>query len=106
MVYAMNLYDIRAGKEDVYKEYMKRSAEVAVGIDAEPLIAGHSPLQTMVGKQRSHFAVVRFACKSDFEKLMDRHRETGINLLREEATENYIWTLYEDWDIGAWLKSN
>ena len=105
MIYAMNLYDIREGKEDTYREYMKRSVELMDGIDAEPVAAGHNPLKAMTGAPRGHFVVMKFGSMSDFDRLMDRQEENGINQLREESTTNYIWTLYEDWDIGSWLYS-
>tara|TARA_R110002073_G_scaffold216905_1_gene377088 strand:- start:324 stop:644 length:321 start_codon:yes stop_codon:yes gene_type:complete len=105
MIYAMNLYDIREGKEDTYREYMQRSVEVMAGIDVEPVASGHKPLKTMTGKSRGHFAVMKFGSMSDFDTLMERQEQNGINQLREESTTNYIWTLYEDWDIGAWLYS-
>ena len=103
MIYAMNLYDLIPGKEDSYREYMLKTAEIIADLDAEPVASGHKPIKTMTGEPRSHFVIIKFANLQVFETMIERQNAKAINLLREEATENYIWTLYEDWDIASWL---
>ncbi len=105
MIFALNLYDIIEGKEDVYKEYMKQSIELMDGIDAEPVAAGHKPCKELSGNTRQHFVVMKFGSMNDFETLMERQQASDVNKLREDATENYIWTMYEEWDMGTWLYS-
>ena len=106
MIYAMNLYDIIDAKEEMYKEYMRQSVELMDGIDAEPVAAGHNPLKELVGDARGHFVIMKFGSMSDFDTLMERQEAGDVNKLREEATENYIWTMYDEWDIGSWLYSD
>ena len=103
MIYAMNLYDLKAGMEDTYREYMMKTAELIADLDAEPVVSGHQPIRTLAGEQRSHCVVIRFASREVFDTMIERQNQQGVNLLRERATENYIWTLYEDWDIASWL---
>jgi uncharacterized protein (DUF1330 family) len=105
MIFAMNLYDIVDGKEHIYKEYMKQSVELMDGIDAEPVAAGHNPRKELSGNTRGHFVIMKFGSMKDFDALMARQEASNVNKLREEATENYIWTMYDEWDIGAWLYS-
>lgn len=105
MIYAMNLYDIRKDKEDVYKQYMTRSIELMNGISVEQVASGHNPSKSLCGESRQHFVVMKFGSMDEFELLMRRQEESGVNLLREESTTNYIWTLYDNWDIGSWLYS-
>lgn len=105
MIYAMNLYDLVEGKEDIYKEYMKRTVDLMDGIDAEPVAAGHNPRKELKGETRGHFAIMKFGSMKDFDTLMERQVANDIDKLREASTENYIWTMYEEWDIGTWLYS-
>ncbi len=103
MIYAMNLYDLKAGMEDTYREYMMKTAEIIADLDAEPVASGHKPIKTMTGEPRSHFVIIKFGSLDVFDAMIERQNEKAINRLREAATENYIWTLYEDWDIASWL---
>jgi hypothetical protein len=48
---------------------------------------------------------MKFGSMKDFDALMARQEASDVNKLREEATENYIWTMYDEWDIGTWLYS-
>tara|TARA_B100001540_G_scaffold12936_1_gene11374 strand:- start:2001 stop:2321 length:321 start_codon:yes stop_codon:yes gene_type:complete len=105
MIYAMNLYDIRKGKEEIYKQYMTKSIELMDGISAELIASGHNPSKSLSGESRQHFVIMKFESMNEFEHLMSRQEESGVNLLREESTTNYIWTLYDEWDIGSWLYS-
>lgn len=105
MIFAMNLYDIVEGKEDIYKEYMKQSVELMEGIDAEPVAAGHNPRKELSGETREHFVIMKFGSMKDFDSLMERQEANEVNKLREVSTENYIWTMYDEWDLGSWLYS-
>ena len=105
MIYAMNLYDIVEDKEEMYKEYMKRTVELMDGIDAEPVAAGHNPRKELSGETRGHFAIMKFGSMKDFDTLIERQEANGVDKLREASTEKYIWTMYEEWDIGSWLYS-
>jgi uncharacterized protein (DUF1330 family) len=103
MIYAMNLYDIIPGKEDMYREYVRRGSEFLAEIDAEQVAAGHHPGRGLKGKTRGHFVIMRFASIEEFDRAMAIMEEHDIHHLRENATENYIWTLFENWDMAAWL---
>jgi len=105
MIFAMNLYDIVEGKEELYKEYMKQSIELMDGIDAEPVAAGHNPRKALSGKARGHFVIMKFGSMQDFDTLMERQEANEVNTLREASAENYIWTMYDEWDLGSWLYS-
>ncbi|MCK9502888.1 MAG: DUF1330 domain-containing protein [Porticoccaceae bacterium] len=103
MIYAMNLYDLKEGKEEVYKEYLRRAIEVAGGGDMRPVAAGKLPIKTLNGQQRSNFIVMQFGSLEVFNTLMENAERADIHRLREEATDNYIWTLYENWDLASWI---
>jgi uncharacterized protein (DUF1330 family) len=104
MIYAMNLYDLKEGKEEVYKEYLRKAIEAAGGDDMKLVAAGQLPIRTLKGKQRSNFIVMQFGSIDVFNSLMENAERADIHKLREEATDNYIWTLYENWDLASWIK--
>ena len=103
MIYVLNLYDIVDGKEETYKEYVRQSVLLMDGIEVEPVVACHKPLKEMSGNSRGHMIIARFGSMKDFDFFMERQEDKNIQNLREESTENYIWTMYEEWDLGAWL---
>jgi len=105
MIYAMNLYDLREGKEEVYKEYLRKAIEAAGGDDMKLVAAGQRPIKTLKGQERSKFIVMQFGSVEVFNTLMENAERADIHKLREEATENYIWTLYENWDLASWIGS-
>jgi hypothetical protein len=49
--------------------------------------------------------IMKFSSMKGFDMLMERQEANDANKLREASTKNYIWTMYEDWDIGTWLYS-
>jgi uncharacterized protein (DUF1330 family) len=48
--------------------------------------------------------VVEFPSVEVFQDFLDEAEEQNIHYLREKSTKDYIWTLYEPWDIKAWVK--
>jgi hypothetical protein len=103
MLYAVNLYDLVEGKENVYREYVRQTFPLTNGIDMEQIAAGCPPYNAIQGVARGHFIVIRFGSMDDFNTLMARQKANNVDKLREEATENYVWTLYQNWDIAHWL---
>jgi len=103
MLYAVNLFDLIAGKEDVYREYVRQTYPLTQGIDMQHIAAGCPPSSHLKGEGRSHFIIMRFGSQDDFDTLMSRQKAHNVSKLREEATKNYMWTLYTNWDINSWL---
>ena len=100
VIYALNVYDIVAGKESLYASYAAQAAAVAETIDVKFIAAGDKTLREIAGQSRSHFALVKFADLETFDFFMRKLDENDLHRLREEATENYIWTLYDPWKFG------
>ena len=48
--------------------------------------------------------LVEFPSKQIFQDFLDEAELQNIHYLRESSTSEYIWTLYEPWDIKAWVK--
>ena len=97
----MNLYDIV--DEDMYKEYVKRSTSFLSSIKAGAIAAGTNPFREICGQARSNFIIAKFHSVQDFEAMLRWQEDNDIKRLRELSTDNYIWTLYENWDMAAWL---
>lgn len=101
MVYVINLFNIADGKENVYKEYVRKSVEITSDLDMERVASGNKLLKSMTGKPRSHFIVMKFGSINDFDQMVARQNKIGLDKMREESTEDYIWTVYENWDLTA-----
>jgi len=97
------MFDLIAGKEDVYREYVRQTYPLTQGIDMQHIAAGCPPNTNLKGEGRSHFIVIRFGSRGDFDTLMARQKANHVDKLREEATQNYVWTLHDNWDINSWL---
>ena len=50
--------------------------------------------------------VVEFPSEKIFQDFLDEAENQKIRPLREDSTTDYIWTLYEPWDIREWVKDN
>ncbi|MEM7411427.1 MAG: DUF1330 domain-containing protein [Myxococcota bacterium] len=105
MIYALNFFDLAPGAEDAYRRYMRETAPLLEGLDAQPVVAGHPPVRTLSGEGRQYLVVMRFGSLDDFETLMERQAEAGVGHLRERATRNYSWTVFREWDVASWLEA-
>ena len=47
--------------------------------------------------------VVEFPSEEVFQEFIDEADEDNIHHLREDSTSDYIWTLYENWNIKEWV---
>jgi hypothetical protein len=47
--------------------------------------------------------VVEFPSEKAFQEFLDEAERQGIHHLRETSTTDYIWTLYEPWDLASWV---
>lgn len=104
MIYALNLYDIKEGEEDTYRQYVTQATAQLKGLNAKPVCTGNPPVRRLKGDSRQHMLVMKFGNEADFDAFMQRLEEEDLHRLRESSTENYIWTLYKHWDVKQWLE--
>lgn len=104
MPYALNLFDIVPGQESTYREYLQGTYQQIQDLDAALVVAGHNPIRELRGEQRKNLMIVRFGTEADFATLMQRLQEKDLHRLREASTTNYIWTLFDDWDLLGFIK--
>jgi uncharacterized protein (DUF1330 family) len=104
MIYVLNLYDLIPGKEDQYRDYMRQAGPLLAKFGARPVVTAHAPLAMLEGdNERAHMIIVEFPDKSAFDEFYAAADAAKLHPLREGATRNYIWTVYDGWDLGAWL---
>jgi antibiotic biosynthesis monooxygenase (ABM) superfamily enzyme len=97
MIYALNVYDIIPGKEAIYASYVESIAPLIKNFDMAIAAAGQNPIREISGRTRNHFALVQFADLENFDGFMAALEKNDFHRLREQSTENYLWTIYEAW---------
>jgi uncharacterized protein (DUF1330 family) len=106
MVLALNVFNLVPGREDVYRAYSEQAAKIIYGVRGRVLQAGWKPLRRIHDdRKRSQMILVEFPSEEAFQKFLDEGERQGIHQLRESSTSDYIWTLYEPWDLRAWLSN-
>ena len=106
VVYALNVFNFIDGKEDDYREYSIKAGKIIYGKGGRVVSSGWNPIRNLHGdKTRNYMIVVEFPSKQIFQDFLDEAETQNIHLLRENSTTDYIWTLYESWDIRDWVKA-
>ena len=54
--------------------------------------------------ERRYMILVEFPSKEVFQEFLNEAETENIHQLRENSTKDYIWTLYEQWNIKAWVQ--
>jgi uncharacterized protein (DUF1330 family) len=105
MIYALNVFNLIPGREDEYRDYSVKAGKIIYGLGGKVVSAGTGPLREMHGdRTRRQMIVVEFPSLEVFEQFIDEAENQNIHGLREGATRDYIWTLYEPWDLRQWVK--
>ena len=105
MIYALNVFNLIPGKEDDYRDYSVQAGRIIYGLGGKVISAGEGPLREMHGdRTRRQMIVVEFPSLEVFEQFIDEAESRNIHALRENSTSDYIWTLYEPWDLKQWVK--
>lgn len=105
MLYALNVFNLVPGKEDDYREYNLRAGRLIYGLGGRVVAAGHEPVRELHGDQtRRYMIVVEFPSEAAFQQFLEQAEREDIHRLREGATTDYIWTLYQPWDLKAWVR--
>lgn len=93
------------GKENDYREYSIKAGKIIYGKGGRVVSSGWNPIRKLHGdKTRKYMIVVEFPSEQIFQDFLDEAETKNIHLLRENSTTDYIWTLYEPWDIRDWVK--
>jgi len=107
MIYALNVFNLIPGREDEYRDYSVKAGKIIYGLGGKVVSAGMGPLRQMHGDTtRRQMIVVEFPSLEVFEQFIDEAENQNIHGLRENATSDYIWTLYEPWDLRQWVRQS
>ena len=106
MVYALNVFNLVPGHEDDYRAYSERAARIIYGLRGRVLLAGSNPIRRIHDdRERRQMIVVEFPSNTAFQDFLDEGERQDIHRLRESSTTDYIWTLYEPWDLREWMSA-
>ena len=104
MVYALNVFNLVDGREDTYKVYAVKAGRLLQRVGASVAVAGRRPIQMIEGDLvRRYFMVVQFPDASAFARFLDLIRAEDMHQTRQSSTKDYIWTVYETWDLTRWV---
>ena len=105
MVFALNVFNLKPELENDYREYSVKAGKIIYGKGGRVVAAGWKPLRNIHGDvERRHMIVVQFPSEEVFQEFLDEADQQNIHHLRENSTSEYIWTLYEPWDMREWVK--
>ena len=106
MIYALNIFNLLETKKSLYKEYSVEAGKIIFGKGGRVVASGWKPIRKLRGDtERKYFIVVEFPNKTIFQEFLDEADKKKIHLLRENSTSEYIWTLYENWNIKDWINN-
>ena len=106
MVYALNIFNLIDSKENDYKDYSVKAGKIIYSKGGRVVSAGWRPIRNIHGdKERRYMIIVEFPSEKIFQEFLDEASEKEIHGLRENSTKDYIWTLYEEWDLRSWVKN-
>ena len=105
MVYALNVFNLVSSKENLYREYSVKAGKIIYSKGGKVVSSAWSPIRKLKGDiERRYMIVVEFPSKEVFQEFLDKAKSENIHQLRESSTKDYIWTLYEPWNIKAWVQ--
>ena len=105
MVYALNVFNLVSSRENLYREYSVKAGKIIYSKGGKVISSACNPIRKLKGDiDRRYMIVVEFPSKEIFQEFLEEAENQNIHRLRESATKDYIWTLYEPWNIKAWVQ--
>ena len=105
MPYALNVFNLLPGRENEYRDYSVKAGKIIYGKGGRVVASGWNPIRNIHGDvERRYMIIVEFPSEEVFQAFIDEADKQEIHHLRENACTDYIWTLYDDWDVRAWVK--
>ena len=104
MIYALNVFNLKPENEEDYKKYSIKAGKIIYSKGGKVVSSGWKPIRNIHGDiKREYMVVVEFPNEKIFQEFLDEAEKENIHPLREESTKDYIWTLYEYWNIREWV---
>jgi len=106
MIYALNLFNFVAGKEEMYRRYNAKASKIVYRLGGRLVCAGNKPVKYLTGDiKRDQLIIVEFPSPEVFEQFHAEAEKQGLHQLREASTCDYIWILFEPWsNLSEWIK--
>lgn len=101
--YTLNLFDIIPGKESIYRQYSKEAGRVINSLSGKVVISGWHPTTLHGDETRSYLIVVEFPDMNAVESFLYDPKHFAMHQLRKTSTENYIWKIFEPWELNRWV---
>jgi len=111
MFYVLNLFRIKPGCEDKYlNDYLPKAVNILESLGGKLVVSASNPLEfeKHPGKKtttdtpepvRDRLLVIQIPNKDVIEQFMKQAEPLGLNQIREQSTENYIWKMLQPWEI-------
>ena len=105
MIYALNVFNLIAEREADYRKYSVLAGKIIYSLGGRVVSSGWKPIRNLHGDvERKQMIVVEFPSEEVFQQFIDEAGRQDIHHLRENSTSDYIWTLYQPWDLKSWVK--
>jgi len=102
MLYALNLFNIKNGKQAQYQQYLAEASGSLDKVGGSVLAGGRNPSASIGDdKERQYFLVVQYPDRDALKEFGRLTEKLGIHELRNGATTDYIWTLFDPWDVNS-----
>jgi uncharacterized protein (DUF1330 family) len=107
MIYALNVFNLIPEREGDYRKYSVLAGRIIYGLGGRVAASGRNPIRNLHGDvERRQMIVVEFPSEAVFQQFIDEAERQDIHHLRENSTSDYIWTLYQPWDLKTWVKED
>jgi len=104
MLYALNLFNIKNTKQAQYEQYLTEASVFLTKVGGAIVVGGHNPVASIGDdKERQHFLVVQYPDRDALKEFGRLTEEAGIHELRNQATTDYIWSLFDPWEMNELL---
>lgn len=101
MIAVLNLFDIVAGREKTYAEYLRKVQPILDRYEAKVLLYGLTRMIYMGNCTQQYCGIIAYRSLRDLRELSHDAEFNEIRRLRDEATENYVLTAIEGFPTMA-----
>jgi uncharacterized protein (DUF1330 family) len=104
MLYALNLFNIKNGKHAQYEQYLREASGALAEVGGAVVVGGRNPVASIGDdKERQHFLVVQYPDREALREFGRLTEESGIHELRNQSTTDYVWSLFDPWEVNDLL---
>src|SRR6476646_5997592 len=103
MIYTLNLFDILPDKVQLYRRYSIEAGKVIFGMNGKVVSSGWHPTTLRGEETRHYFIIVEFPDMEALEFFLNDPAHHDMHEMRENSTENYIWKIFEPWNLNTWV---